>query len=137
MSLQDRINECLLEKHAKKTELATAVKSPRATISDWTSGKTKSLSGEKLLLASAFFNVNPKWLATGLGEKNKLKTKTSQQETNTPRKPPVIDEEEWKALPPKARALVEDFLIKSSRGELSESSIKLLQNTVDELSKEK
>ena len=69
MNLQDRINECLLEKKAKKVDLARATKSPRATISDWTSGKTKKLSGEKLLLAAEFFNVKPKWLEDGSGEK--------------------------------------------------------------------
>lgn len=70
MSLQIRINQCLRDKGAKKTELADACKSPRATISDWSSGKTKSLSGEKLVLAAKFFNVNPEWLSSGNGKKN-------------------------------------------------------------------
>jgi len=69
MTLKDRINECLAQKPAKKTDLAKATKSPRATISDWTSGKTRKLSGEKLLLASKFFGVNPDWLNSGKGHK--------------------------------------------------------------------
>ena len=71
MSLKNRINECLLETNSKKVDLAKATKSPRATISDWTSGKTKSLSGKKLLLASNYFGVNPDWLGNGDGPKYK------------------------------------------------------------------
>ena len=69
MNLKDRINSCLKEKNVKKTDLARATKSPRATVSDWTSGKTEKLSGDKLLLVAKFFNVSPEWLQTGKGEK--------------------------------------------------------------------
>lgn len=51
-------------------------------------------------------------------------------------RPPVIDEEQWKKLPPKTKALIEDLLIKTTSGKLKESGTKLLQNTLDELSKD-
>lgn len=82
MNLKDRIIECLAEKDVKKSELAAATKSPRATISDWTSGKTKKLSGEKLLLAASFFDVNPDWLNSGKGEK-KIETAVSRVNIHT------------------------------------------------------
>jgi transcriptional regulator with XRE-family HTH domain len=69
MALHDRINEMLTEKNVRKVDLAKATKSPRATITDWTSGKTKVLTYEKLKLAAQFFGVNPDWLNTGKGPK--------------------------------------------------------------------
>jgi len=71
MSLKNRIIECLSDNNLKKVDLANATKSPRATVSDWTSGKTKNLSGEKLLLASNYLGVNPEWLGNGRGPKYK------------------------------------------------------------------
>jgi transcriptional regulator with XRE-family HTH domain len=69
MALHERINEMLAEKQVRKVDLAKATKSPRATVSDWTSGKTKVLTYEKLELAAKFLGVNAKWLNTGEGPK--------------------------------------------------------------------
>lgn len=51
-------------------------------------------------------------------------------------RPPVIGENEWKALPLKTRTLVEDLMKKSSDGILKEEYVKMLQNMVDVFSKE-
>ncbi len=47
-------------------DLARAAGIRPASVSNWFSGKTKSL-GKALLPVSRFLNVNPDWLATGKG----------------------------------------------------------------------
>lgn len=44
---------------------ACGIKPP--SVSDWLSGKTKSMDGHNLLAASEFLRVRPKWLAEGVG----------------------------------------------------------------------
>jgi transcriptional regulator with XRE-family HTH domain len=57
------------------------------------------------------------------------------EHTPEPR-PPVIEEEAWKALSPRTRALVEVFVEKSGVGKLKDDDIKLLQDMVDKLSED-
>lgn len=40
------------------------------SVSDWLSGKSKSIEGKNLLKAAEFLQVNPQWLATGKGVKD-------------------------------------------------------------------
>lgn len=106
-SLKERVEECLLESGKKKVELAEATRSPRATISDWTSGKTKAITGEKLLKAAAFFNVRPEWLATGAGKKRedyKTGTDSNANAINEPSKTDrariveQLSEDDWQLI---------------------------------------
>lgn len=53
-----------------QANLARYCKVKPPSVAGWLSEKSKSLEGENLLSAAAFFNVNPHWLATGSGEKN-------------------------------------------------------------------
>lgn len=50
-------------------------------------------------------------------------------------RPPVIPEDLWASLPPKARALVEEIVSKSASGGLTESDLMLLITTTDALAK--
>lgn len=56
----------------RKTQAALAkacgIKPP--SVSDWMTGKTQSIEGKNLVRAAAFLGVNPKWLATGVGQKD-------------------------------------------------------------------
>jgi hypothetical protein len=45
----------------------------------------------------------------------------------------IIDETAWKALSPKARAFVEDFLINASNNNLTDTKISLMHSLMDEL----
>ncbi|MDC4558784.1 LexA family transcriptional regulator [Acinetobacter baumannii] len=60
--------EVLPSKKIKGVELARAVGVKPPSVSDWLSGKSKTMEGENLLRASKFLNVNPSWLASGSGE---------------------------------------------------------------------
>lgn len=60
--------EVLPPKKIKGVELARAVGVKPPSVSDWLSGKSKSMEGENLLRAAKHLNVNPVWLATGNGE---------------------------------------------------------------------
>lgn len=60
--------EVLPPKKIKGVELARAVGVKPPSVSDWLSGKSKTMEGENLLRAAKHLNVNPVWLATGNGE---------------------------------------------------------------------
>ncbi|MDC4764831.1 helix-turn-helix domain-containing protein, partial [Acinetobacter baumannii] len=59
--------EVLPPKKIKGVDLARAVGVKPPSVSDWLSGKSKTMEGENLLKASKFLGVNPNWLATGNG----------------------------------------------------------------------
>ena len=59
--------EILPPKKIKGVELARAVGVKPPSVSDWLSGKSKTMEGENLLKASKFLGVNPNWLAVGNG----------------------------------------------------------------------
>jgi len=70
--------EVLPPKKIKGVDLARAVGVKPPSVSDWLSGKSKTMEGENLLKAAKFLGVNPNWLATGSGaptENNKQKIK--------------------------------------------------------------
>lgn len=53
------------------------------------------------------------------------------------KRPPIINDDDWKALPPKARALIEDFTNKIKSEKLTSNDITVLHNMIDALSKDK
>ncbi|MFP6818441.1 S24 family peptidase [Acinetobacter sp.] len=62
--------EVLPTKKIKGIDLARAVGVKPPSVSDWLSGKSKTMEGENLLKAADFLKVNPAWLATGSGSPN-------------------------------------------------------------------
>ena len=62
--------EVLPTKKIKGIDLARAVGVKPPSVSDWLSGKSKTMEGENLLKAADFLKVNPTWLATGSGSPN-------------------------------------------------------------------
>ena len=52
-----------------QADLARACDVKPPSVADWLSGKSKTMGGENLLNAAAFFYVNPTWLAAGKGMK--------------------------------------------------------------------
>ncbi|MFW1939513.1 LexA family protein [Acinetobacter junii] len=67
--------EVLPPKRIKGVDLARAVGVKPPSVSDWLTGKSKTMEGENLLKASKFLGVNANWLASGIGDptdKNKL-----------------------------------------------------------------
>lgn len=70
--------DILPSKKIKGVELARAVGVKPPSVSDWLSGKSKTMEGENLLKAAKFLGVNANWLATGNGnakDKNNLNIK--------------------------------------------------------------
>lgn len=61
-------------KKVKGVELARAVGVKPPSVSDWLSGKSKTMEGENLLKASNFLGVDPIWLASGIGKPQKNST---------------------------------------------------------------
>ena len=60
--------EILPPKKIKGVDLARAVGVKPPSVSDWLSGKSRTMEGENLLKASNFLKVNPVWLASGTGK---------------------------------------------------------------------
>jgi len=79
--LRDRVAEAFSElppeKQSKKA-LADycGVKAP--SVNAWFSGDTKSLKGENLVKAAEYLNVEPKWLAEGIGPKERQTASTDE-----------------------------------------------------------
>ena len=69
-SLSERIRRAMERKGMRPAELARRVGISRASVSDWMSGKTKSLDGENLLRAAEALSVSPRWLQTGFGKED-------------------------------------------------------------------
>lgn len=67
MSLADRLDLAIKNAQASKSELARACEVKPASVSDWLSGKSKSMRAHTAQKAAAFLNVNPVWLSTGEG----------------------------------------------------------------------
>lgn len=69
-TLRERLKE-VMDGPPKVTQsaLAKACKVKPPSVSDWLSGRTKTLEGSNLLRAAAFLKVSPQWLATGKGPK--------------------------------------------------------------------
>lgn len=64
-------------KKVKGVELAQAVGVKPPSVSDWLSGKSKTMEGENLLKAASFLNVDAVWLATGKGKAQNSKVDDS------------------------------------------------------------
>ncbi|MDR2060932.1 MAG: XRE family transcriptional regulator [Acinetobacter sp.] len=60
--------EVLPPKKIKGVELARAVGVKPPSVSDWLSGKSKTMEGENLIKASKFLGVSASWLASGMGK---------------------------------------------------------------------
>lgn len=69
--LADRMKEALNEAGLNQAELARLVGCTRATVNDWTSGRTESLRGPNLMKAAQALGVEPDWLGTGKGPKRR------------------------------------------------------------------
>lgn len=68
-TLQERLQWALARKPgATQADLARACKVKAPSVTDWFSGKTKSLKADSLRLAASFLGVNRDWLQTGLGD---------------------------------------------------------------------
>lgn len=87
--------EVLPPKKIKGVELARAVGVKPPSVSDWLSGKSKTMEGPNLVRAAQFLKVNSKWLATGSGKPTDEESKSDFSNVSlndTPfRKIPVLD----------------------------------------------
>ena len=79
--------------------------------------------------------VNPDWVSQGTGTMLISSEFLAQTAPATPARPPIIDDNDWRALPPKTRALIEDVIQKTALNSLDEDDIKLLSSTLDRLAK--
>ena len=72
-TIGDRIAEILREDPSKKqSALAEACGVTRASVSDWISGKSKTLKPENLVAAADYLGVELRWLANGTGPKHSI-----------------------------------------------------------------
>jgi transcriptional regulator with XRE-family HTH domain len=63
----ERLNWALRERGVSKSELARACKIERASVTEWTNGKTKDPKLSPFFLACDTLRINPRWLALGEG----------------------------------------------------------------------
>ena len=69
-TLADRLRESMQgPPKVSGLDLANACKVAPASVSGWLSGKSKTMEASNLLAAARLLNVDPDWLATGVGRK--------------------------------------------------------------------
>lgn len=69
--------EVLPPKKIKGVDLARAVGVKPPSVSDWLSGKSKTMEGENLIKAANFLSVDASWLASGKGSHQPIKQEKS------------------------------------------------------------
>lgn len=69
-TLAERLKDAMSTPHkVTGRALAQACHVSTASVSDWLSGKSKTMEGSNLLAAADYLGVSPRWLADGLGAK--------------------------------------------------------------------
>ena len=66
-TLADRVRLALQKVNATQADLAAACQIKPPSVSDWMTGKTKSLKGRSLIKAAKFLRVRDLWLSDGIG----------------------------------------------------------------------
>ena len=134
----NRIKQAMDSKGLNQTELAKKLGVTPQTVQQWIAGKTEPRNKKLQLLANAL-GVYQSWL---LGDDKPTmpfvinNERSSYNAKPEPARPSIIPESDWKTLPPKARALIEEFYLNTINGKLTDDHIKLLQNMVDQLIKQ-
>ena len=108
--------ESATPKKIKGVALAKAVGVTPTSVSDWLTSKSKTMEGENLLKAAKFLDVNPMWLANGTGDMRSQKTNEQTQ-------------------PDHLLALIQQLETLSQSGKLTDDLVRVLQNTVDLVTK--
>jgi len=132
-TLANRIDATMKERGYSQDQLAEKSGVSQTTIHKLIAGK--ALESRKLSNIADALNVNTDWLAKGKGSKYAGRVNEMVGDYNKIARPPVIDDESWKALPPQIRAFFEVLLNKSASGKITLDHVKLMHNLVDELLK--
>jgi transcriptional regulator with XRE-family HTH domain len=132
-TLATRIEETMKERGFSQEQLAEKSGVSQTTIHKLITGK--ALESRKLSNIADALNVNTDWLAKGKGNKYAGRVNEIEGDYNKIARPPVIDDEAWKALHPQTRAFFEVLLNKSASGQITLDHVKLMHNLVDELIK--
>lgn len=83
-TLKERIAELSKDlSRGWQAELARHCEVAAPSVSDWVTGKTKTLEGDHLMRAAHYFKCNPKWLSSGEGPKRPANAADSHLVTGT------------------------------------------------------
>lgn len=121
--------DILPSKKIKGVELARAVGVKPPSVSDWISGKSKTMEGENLLKAANFLGVNPIWLASGIGQPQK-KSSTDNEISNIELLTTSTRSKKLDSLVKKLEEMEQDET-------LTEREIALLEHTIEIISHNK
>lgn len=121
--------EILPTKKIKGVEVARAVGVKPPSVSDWLSGKSKTMEGENLLKVAKYLDVNPIWLATGKGKihENKYVQDNFNEEIS----------KKLRSRSPSLSRLIKTLEDLDEKENINEEEIKLLQQTIEILSRNK
>lgn len=64
-TLSERLSLAMKHREVKAIQLAQAIGVSGPSVSDWITGKSKSIEGKNLIRAARFLGVSPEWLALG------------------------------------------------------------------------
>ena len=78
-NLSERITEAIKESGVRVEAISTACGISDQAVYAWMSGETKKISGENLVEVSAITGYEARWIAKGIGPKQRFYAKTNQQ----------------------------------------------------------
>lgn len=84
LTLKERLEAAMrLRPDVTAADIARACGIKPPSVSDWLSGKTKSIKGDNLLATAKLFGVRPEWLSTGLGSPTARVEEVSESDATT------------------------------------------------------
>ena len=118
-SLRERLAIALAKKRGgSQAGLARACGIKSASVSNWFTGKTKTLKGESLLAAARYLGVRPDWLSRGIGPMELdpagtftvLQAREPDMQTAPPWPFALITPKQWGSLTQAQQGRVEGFI---------------------------
>lgn len=136
MSAIDRLKQVLNEKGIKVPEFQRMINISSQTWNNW---NKRDIPAKMIFPIAEALQINTDWLAKGIGEKyssNQPDRSRTYFLQNLIEESPLIQEKDWKSLPPKMRAFIEDYLNKCLKGQITLEHVKILHDMIDALTKD-
>jgi phage repressor protein C with HTH and peptisase S24 domain len=84
LTLKERLEVAMrLKPDVTAADIARACGIKPPSVSDWLSGKTKSIKGDNLIATARLFGVRPEWLSSGIGSPTDRESSVSQSDATT------------------------------------------------------
>ena len=126
-TLAKRLDTALKLAEKSPADLARATGKSESAVSQWLSGKSKSMRSDSLMATAALLGCNAQWLASGKGIHGMGLQQQAPQISITandgwPFDPGIVNRQMYEALSPAGKTIVQVKLLEAIREEESQSA---------------